>query len=1341
MAGKDNVIGLAMGLDVTNLKAGIKEVGNILKKSKQDFNLATAGMDKWAKSSDGLTAKLDQLESQLDGQKKVVNGYKAEIERVSNLEGDHSKQLEILSGKLQEAEIKVKNTEASIRKYSDSLSQVTSENKKAESNLGKLTAEIADQKKALSELEFEYKDAVLTYGKNSKEAKSLKKEIENLSGELSDNEAQLRKSEKALEAFTAEMDEADDGAERFQKGLDGIKGLGGLVAKGVTAIGAGIAGLGASFLATAEGTREFRTNMGKLEAGFETAGLKAEQASETYKALYGVVADEGKATEASAHIAKLAKSQEDLNKWVNISTGVYATFGDSLPIENLAEASNETAKTGKLTGGLADALNWAGINEEKFQAQLDKCTSEQERNKLITDTLNKTYDEASKKYQQVNKDVIESNKSQVSLTETMAQLGEKAEPIMTAVKDGFNQILQVVLDLLEGADFEAIQAGIENAFQYFIDEIVPAIKEGFQWILDNKDMLVAGIVAIGTAMMAWNVVTMIQGLVTAFKTWKVATEGMTIAQRALNLVMKANPIGIVITLVTALVAAFIYLWNTSDEFRAFWINLWKKISDTTSKVVKSISKWFKDLWKDIKKAWSGTVDWFKNIWSKISDGFKKALSSVSKFFSNAWKSIKSAWSSVVSWFKRIGDNIANAFKNATKKVQNFFKDAWNNVKKVWNTVASWFKNVVTKIINTFKSVGTGISKFFKTALDNVKKVWGKVSTWFINIKNRIVNGFKSLPSSIKNLFVTAWNNVKNAWSKVTSFFSETKTKIVNSFKSLPSSMLSVGNDLVKGLWNGVKNMASWISGKLKNFSDDVLGGIKKFFGIKSPSRKMAEVGKYLAEGLGMGIEDNTDVVTKATDKMSNDILQRFDKLNKDIEKFEFARAFEEMGIQLDNPFEGFTGQKLTDEITNNINPALNELKLKAKEAFDQVSGKEAGIDTLKEFEALESSLVDLAQKQLEKKQMLEAKMKRHVEMGEEGAENYERTQQWIEIANREYEATISNLEIVRDQVIAVREEQEELANTPALDMSSSKAQWKEAWRQMFGQASDGFDNLSEEVKDKVEGMVDKIKAIGSGIADIASQAVDLFNQAIENQIEQIDSELEQYRAMKEEELEVAEERYEAEKEALEAKNKAGELSDEQYQENLNALEQSHKQNKLAIEQEIKNAEKKTLAEKNRLAEKQFNAQKATSIAEAVIAGAQAIVKGFAQLGPIGGGINAGIQTALTATQIGIIASQKYVPMLAKGGIVDGATTAIIGEAGKEAVLPLENNTGWMEDLARKLASIMRSDLVGGVAPAGVVYSGDVYNTYNYYQTINAPKSPSRKEIYRDTKNLLALKGV
>jgi len=579
MAKKNDNIGLKFTADVVDLKSGIKEVKTEIAQANKDFQQASAGLDNWSKSSEGLGAKVTQLNTKLEAQKKSVALYQAEIERVSKLEGNHSAELEALKSKLQDAEIAVAKTEKEVRKYSTALEDVVKSEKEQKSTLNQLTKTIKEQEDSLSGLQNEYRDAVLTYGKNSKEAKTLKKEISNLSSELEENKNQVKFADKQLELLDKQFDETSDSADSFAKGIEGIKGIGATLGKGFATIGASVGALAGAFLATASETKEFRTNMGKLETGFETSGLKAEQAAETYKNLFAVVADEGKATEATAMLGQMAKTQEDLNKWVNISTGIYATFGDSLPIEGLAEAALETSKTGKLTGSLSDALNWAGISEEKFQESLDKCTTEQERQKLITDTLNKTYDEASKKYQQVNADVIESNKGQAELSETMAQLGEKAEPILTAVKDGFNEIMKAVLGLIENVDFEAIKVAIENAFAYFIDVIIPAIIDGFNWIVENKDMLITGIVAIGTAMLAWNVVGIIQGVVGAIKGWTAATEGLTLAQKAMNLVMKANPIGLIISLVVGLVAAFVTLWNKSEGFKKFWIDLWAKVKN------------------------------------------------------------------------------------------------------------------------------------------------------------------------------------------------------------------------------------------------------------------------------------------------------------------------------------------------------------------------------------------------------------------------------------------------------------------------------------------------------------------------------------------------------------------------------------------------------------------------------------------------------------------------------------------------------------------------------------------------------------------------------------------
>lgn len=199
------------------------------------------------------------------------------------------------------------------------------------------------------------------------------------------------------------------------------------IIKGVTAAATAIT-------ATVETTRDYRTEMAKLETAFKTHGFTVDNAKETYKKLQAVLGETDQSVEAANHIAAMADDAEDLAKWTDICTGVFATFGDSLPIESLTEAANETSKTGQLTGGLADALNWAGINEEDFQKKLDACTTEEERQNLIMDTLYWTYKKAADQYKETGKKVMEANEAQEKLNSAMALLGDTCEPIVTKVK-------------------------------------------------------------------------------------------------------------------------------------------------------------------------------------------------------------------------------------------------------------------------------------------------------------------------------------------------------------------------------------------------------------------------------------------------------------------------------------------------------------------------------------------------------------------------------------------------------------------------------------------------------------------------------------------------------------------------------------------------------------------------------------------------------------------------------------------------------------------------------------------------------------------------------------------
>lgn len=221
-------------------------------------------------------------------------------------------------------------------------------------------------------------------------------------------------------------------------------------AGGIATAAAGIAtAVGGAFVSAAESTRDYRNEMAKLETAFQTAGHTSEAAKATYGELNAVLGDSGQAVEASNHLAQLCKTEEELQKWTDICTGVYATFGDSIPIESITEAANEVSKTGQLTGGLSDALVWAGVNEEKFQASLDKCNTEQERQALITETLSGLYDEASDTYKEANADIIEANKAQENMNATMAEIGEIAEPVISLFKNMFAEMLKSYMPAIQ----------------------------------------------------------------------------------------------------------------------------------------------------------------------------------------------------------------------------------------------------------------------------------------------------------------------------------------------------------------------------------------------------------------------------------------------------------------------------------------------------------------------------------------------------------------------------------------------------------------------------------------------------------------------------------------------------------------------------------------------------------------------------------------------------------------------------------------------------------------------------------------------------------------------------
>lgn len=347
----------------------------------------------------------------------------------------------------------------------------------------------------------------------SRAVDGVNKQIERESKALIKLKAELDKNEKAMAELDNTADDTSDSIDETSGSFEKLSKVGGAVGGVIKGLAGAVAGAVTSFFALAESTRETRTQLSKVETQFETTGKTAEQAMDTYNGLYAVLGDSDRATEASGNLAQLAKSQKDLTDWTTIATGVYATFGDGLPIESLTEASNETAKVGTVTGTLADALNWVGVSEDDFNKKLAACSSEQERAQLITSTLTGLYSDAAKQYTETAADIIAANDAQNQLNQSMAGLGAVAEPVMTTFKLMGADILSSItpsVDLigqgltgaLSGADgaAEKLGQGIGGVFTSLIESvtsILPTVTSAFSTLIPTLlDSLTAALPAV-----------------------------------------------------------------------------------------------------------------------------------------------------------------------------------------------------------------------------------------------------------------------------------------------------------------------------------------------------------------------------------------------------------------------------------------------------------------------------------------------------------------------------------------------------------------------------------------------------------------------------------------------------------------------------------------------------------------------------------------------------------------------------------------------------------------------------------------------------------------------------
>ena len=588
------------------------------------------------------------------------------------------------------------------------------------------------------------------------------------------------------------------------------------------AIVEGVSGLVDSMSQLADETREYQRIMGSLEVSSERAGYTAEETADTYRQLYGVLGDDQTAATTTANLQALGFAQEDLKDLTNAAIGAWATYGDSIPIDGLAESINETIQAGQVTGNFADVLNWAGTSEDDFNAKLENAADSTERANIVMEELARQgLVEAGEAWQKNNESLVESNQAAADFQDTMAEMSERLSPVLTAVQNGINQLLGSLLDMTEGIDFSAVGERIEAGFSFVIDTILPKLRDGFQWILDNREALVTALIAIGSAVTTYMAgqqvaafaTTTLPKIISGFSTFFTTLSGGGGVFAALTAAI--NPVTLAIAGIAAavgvVVGAFATLWNTSEEFRT-----------------------------NITAIWNQLVTTFQTFTQGIVD----RLNELGFNFENIGQVIQAAWQALCDFLAPV------------------FEGAFQAVATIFDTITS----AILGVLDFFIGVFTGD---WEQALNGIKEFWGSIWDGICGIFETIIDTLMGIGEVILNWFGTTWEDALNS---VKDFFTNIWNNIVDFFSGLPGRMADIGYNIVTGIWNGISGAAGWLWNQISGFCSNIVNGIKSFFGINSPSKLMEDaVGKWLPPGIAVGFEDAMPKAMREIDASMGDI--------------------------------------------------------------------------------------------------------------------------------------------------------------------------------------------------------------------------------------------------------------------------------------------------------------------------------------------------------------------------------------------------------------------------------------------------------------------------------------
>ena len=696
--------------------------------------------------------------------------------------------------------------------------------------------------------------------KYRKDAEKAAEEIERLGDASEKAEDEVKDTGTEAKKAAGKVDDFGDAAKGADKASGGLGSTLANVAKtGLAAIAAACAAAVAGLVAAAESTREYRTEMGKLNAAFTSSGHNVETASAAYSKLFGVIGETDQSVEAAQQIALLADSEKEVAAWAEMAAGVVGKFGDALQPETFFESANETLKLGEATGAYTQMLEGCGMNVEKFNEGLAACKTEQERQAYMLSVTEKCLGSAGEAYRENNAELIRSNEATDKWMQSLAGIGGAIEPIITDVKMlGASLLAEAVPAVQQFADaFRGILNGEEGASA----NLGAALSNMVNGLLSKITELLPTVAQVGLSLITSLATAIMQQLPTLL-----TTGGQIIGQIV---------VGITSAIPTLLQKAADLLTGFVNSVSTYLPIVVQKGSEILMNLVDGVASSMPNL---LNQALDAIQQFGETLTAQAPVLIQKGFEMLSRLIEGIVNCIPTLIAKVPTIISTFANIINDNFPTILAKGAQLL---WQLIKGILSAIPELIKNIpkiITAIVDVWEAfnwLNLG-KKAIKLLGDGIKSLWGWIKSAGKGVVDACAGAVQALPGKLLSLGKQAisglGNAIKNGWNFVKSGAKTIIDGVVNYFKELPGKMLSIGGDLIKGLWNGISDMTGWIIGKLESFGESVLGGIKAFFGIASPSKQFAAIGRDLDRGLAKGIEDNAGIATDAAEEMASSVL-------------------------------------------------------------------------------------------------------------------------------------------------------------------------------------------------------------------------------------------------------------------------------------------------------------------------------------------------------------------------------------------------------------------------------------------------------------------------------------